>query len=185
MLSGGWRFSCAPRFHLGVVKNMNWNNLETANGNATMIPALLSQLNVFPDEALYEDDPWYSLWGNLYYEGTLYSAAFAAVPEIVKTAASAPEKATLSFFLLPIAVEIARKKEEVVIAPELLPAYQQAIFQLADVATRCIAANKNPEIARAAAAAFALAAGLPQYAELLLEVKSEHVEEILEWCLEE
>lgn len=163
---------------------MNWNNLETASGNAAGIPALLSQLNIFPDETIYEDDPWYSLWGNLFHEGNVYSAAFAAVPEIVKVLASAPEKATLSFFLLPIAIEIARQKEGIEINRELLPAYQQAIASLAGVAAKCIAANKSPEIARAAAAAFALSAGLHHYAELLIEVKADDVEEILEWCLE-
>lgn len=164
---------------------MNWNNLKTANGNAAEIPALLAQLTAFPDESIYEDDPWFSLWGNLFYEGTLYSAAFAAVPEIIRIAATAPEKATLSFFLLPISIEIARHKEEVAVAPELWSAYQQAISQLAEVAARCIAVNRKADIARAATAAFAVSAGLHQYAELLLEVKDEHVEEILEWCLEE
>lgn len=163
---------------------MNWNDLETANGNAAEIPALLSQLSSFPDETIYEDDPWYSLWGNLFHEGTVYSAAFAAVPEIIKVLESAPEKATLSFFLLPIAIEIAREKEEIEIDQELLPAYRQAIARLAGIAAKCIAVNKSPEIARAAAAAFALSAGLYPYAELLIEVKADDVEEILEWCLE-
>ena len=163
---------------------MNWNNLQTANGNAGEIPALLAQLTLFPDEEIYEDDPWFSLWGNLFYEGTLYSAAFAAVPEIVRIMASAPEKATLSFFLLPLSIEIARQKEDVAVAPELWPAYQQAISQLAEVAARCIAVNKKPDIARVATAAFAISAGLHQYAELLVEVKDENVAEILEWCLE-
>ena len=160
---------------------MNWEHLNHAYGNATNIPQLLAQLSAYPKEANYEEEPWFSLWSSLYHQGNIFSASFAAVPEIVKLILLAPECVTPSFFNLPSSIEIARQKSNLEIPIELLGSYQSAISELGKCALVCIQHNREEELTRAATAAFAVSAGQIEYAEMLLEITSEEVEETLEW----
>ncbi|MBK6510724.1 MAG: hypothetical protein IPG64_25480 [Haliea sp.] len=160
---------------------MDWQKLNHAYGNASDIPQLLSKLSAYPDETNYEEEPWFSLWSSLYHQGTIYSASFATVPEIVKLILLAPECVTPSFFNLPTSIEIVRKKQNIEIPIELLASYKAAISELGKCALVCIAHNRDDEFARAATAAFAISAGQVEYAEMLLEIASEEVEETLEW----
>lgn len=68
----------------------NWDELNHAFGSAGDIPALLADLAFFPAESSYEAEPWFSLWSSLCHQGDIYSASFAAVPEIVKHLANNP-----------------------------------------------------------------------------------------------
>jgi hypothetical protein len=163
---------------------MNWSLLEHAYGKASDIPELISQLISFPDESNYENEPWFTLWSSLYHQGSIYSASFAAVPEIVKFISISPEKVTPSFFSLPSLIEIARDKENMEIDIELLPEYQKAIASLGEHAAKCISLNKSAEIANVATAAFAVSAGLHKCAELIIEVLPADLEETLNWYLE-
>src|SRR4051812_14595240 len=109
---------------------MNWENLSHAYGKASNIPQLLSSLSAYPEESNYEEEPWFSLWSSLYHQGTIYSASFAVVPEIVKLILLAPERVTPSFFSLPTSIEVARKKQNIEIPAELLASYENAISEL-------------------------------------------------------
>lgn len=160
---------------------MNWENLNHAYGKASNIPKLLAKLSAYPEEINYEEEPWFSLWNSLYHQGTIYSASFAAVSEIVKLIALKPESVTPSFFNLPISIELARKKQNIEIPIELLASYENAISELGKCALVCITYNREAEFARAATAAFAISAGQIEYAEMLLEISSEEAEETLEW----
>jgi hypothetical protein len=163
---------------------MNWENLNHAYGKASNIPQLLSRLSAYPEESNYEEEPWFSLWNSLYHQGTIYSASFAAVPEIVRLILLAPESVTPSFFSLPTSIEIARRKQSIEIPPNLAASYKNAISELGKCASLCISHNREKEFARAATAAFAISAGQIEYAELLLEISSEEVKETLEWYFE-
>lgn len=163
---------------------MNWENLNHAYGKASNIPLLLSSLSAYPEETNYEEEPWFSLWSSLYHQGTIYSASFAVVPEIVKLILLAPERVTPSFFSLPTSIEVARKKQKIEIPAELLASYENAISELGKCASLCISHNREEEFGRAATAAFAISAGQVEYAELLLEISKDEVEETLEWFFE-
>lgn len=160
---------------------MNWENLNHAYGKAANIPQLLSRLSAYPEESNYEEEPWFSLWSSLYHQDTIYSASFAAVPEIVKLILLAPERVTPSFFNLPISIEIARQKQNIEIPTELSASYENAISELGRCALLCISHNHEEEFSRAATAAFAISAGQVEYAELLLEISNKEVKEALEW----
>lgn len=162
----------------------SWKNLEHAYGSAENLPALLAQLAFFPDEAAYEQEPWFSLWSSLYHQGDIYSASFAAVPEIVKHLASAPQRATFSFFALPASIEIARAKDNLAIPAELSAAYFESIRALAPVAAGLAHSGASPLVCRAATAAFAAAVGQHGYAELVLEIPPEEIHEVFEWYWE-
>lgn len=160
---------------------MNWENLNHAYGKASNIPQLLSRLSSYPEESNYKDEPWFSLWSSLFHQGTIYSASFAAVPEIVRLILLAPESITPSYFNLPTSIEVARHKLNIDIPAELAASYENAILELGKCASLCILHNREEKFARAATAAFAVSAGQIEYAELLLEISSKEVEETLEW----
>jgi len=162
----------------------DWKSLKHAYGTAEDMPELLAALRSFPDESSYENEPWFSLWSSLYHQGDIYSASLAAVPEIVKCLAASPEKATASFFALPASIEVARKQKEINEPAALMPGYFQAIRRLGDLAYRRVCAEANDGIARAALAAFAVSASLHSYAELILEIPSDEIPEVMEWFWE-
>jgi hypothetical protein len=163
---------------------VSWKNLEHAYGSAENIPALLAQLASFPAEASHEQEPWFSLWSSLCHQGDIYSASFAAVPEIIKHLASAPQRATFSFFALPASIEIARAKDDPAIPAELSAAYFESIRALAPLAASLAHSGSSPLVCRAATAAFAAAVGQHGYAELVLEVPPEDIHEVFEWYWE-
>ena len=160
---------------------VDWKKLVHAYGSAGNIPSLLEQLSSFPDESSYGLEPWYSLWSSLYHQGTIYSASIAAVPEIVKHLATAPQKATFRFFALPVSIEIARAKGGVVVPEELSADYFESIHALALMAAKSVGIESGPLMGRAATAAFAASIGQHGYAELVLEISSEEVPEVFEW----
>jgi len=160
---------------------MNWNDLTHAYGKASNIPQLLSKLSVYPDENNYETEPWFSLWSCLYHQGSIYPASIAALPEIVKLAANAPDRVTPSFFNLPASIEIARQKQNIEIPSDLQVAYKTAIAELKKCAFACATYNPDDLLARAATAAFAISVGQINYAEMLMEISNEDIDETLEW----
>lgn len=162
----------------------SWKNLQHAYGSAESIPTLLALLASFPDETSYKEEPWFSLWSSLYHQGDIYSASFAAVPEIVKHLASAPERATFSFFALPASIEIARAKDDLAIPPEFSAAYLDSIRALAPLAASLAHSGGSPLVCHAATAAFAAALGQYGYAELVLEIPPEEINEVLKWYWE-
>lgn len=159
----------------------NWEKLHHAYGTAENIPALLEEVAAFPDESLYEEEPWFSLWSSLYHQGDIYPASFAAVPEIVRCLAAAPQKATVSFFALPASIEVARVKKGIVVPEQLESEYFHALTTLGQLSAICAGAGMDDEVSRVALAAFAISIKQHAYAELILELSAEEVPEVLEW----
>ena len=60
-----------------------WSALEHAYGEASDIPVLLRQLANFPPHEDHRAEPYFSLWSALCHQGDVYSASYAAVPEII------------------------------------------------------------------------------------------------------
>lgn len=160
---------------------LNWGQLEHAYGSAEDVPALLSQLSSFPDESLSDQEPWFSLWSSLFHQGNIYSASFAAVPEIVRHLQASPHQATLSFFALPSSIEIARAKNSVPVPSEVSTAYFKSIRALGALAEGWANSKHDGHIAQAAVAAFAVSVGQHGYAELTLEIPPEEIQEVFTW----
>ena len=159
----------------------NWEELNHAYGSAGDIPALLAELAFYPAESSYEAEPWFSLWSALCHQGDIYSASFAAVPEIVKHLANNPQKATFSFFALPASIEISRVKGSIVVPTEIDSAYFQAIRSLGHLAATWANSANSALISQAAIAAFAASVGQIGYAELVLQIPSEEISEVFDW----
>lgn len=158
-----------------------WSELRHAYGDASDIPALLSQLSSFPSESSYQDEPWFTLWSSLCHQGDIYSASFAAVPHIVKALAGDPSRASMSFFLLPARIELERESKSTVVPASLSAAYSKALVQLPSLAAAAAQPAWNESICTSALAASAVATGNHQTARLLLETEQGDIPEVLTW----
>ncbi|MDJ1634507.1 hypothetical protein [Rhizobium rhizogenes] len=88
-----------------------WHDLQHAYGNASNIPALLRALasSTGPKKG-YTDEPWFTLWSSLCHQGDAYTASYAAIPHVVQIAMITRTPVDFSFFVLPAAVELARRQ---------------------------------------------------------------------------
>src|SRR5690606_3004839 len=148
---------------------VDWSMLHHAYGAAADVPALLERIRMFPEESDWQAEPWFSLWSALYHQGDIYSASIAAVPFIVSTLATAPEKATLSFYLLPASIAVADSVNRVSVAPDIRRSYSEALLELGAIASAALPSIADPDIAKAAQAAALVSAGDFQQASDLLE----------------
>jgi hypothetical protein len=76
----------------------DWSQLSHAYGQATDLPRRLEQL------AAATDDDWDDLWSHLCHQGTVYSASFAALPYLARTAAGPRREARIHALLLAAAI---------------------------------------------------------------------------------
>ena len=158
-----------------------WSELQHAYGGASDIPALLRQLSSFPSESSYQDEPWFTLWSSLCHQGDVYSASFAAVPHIVGVLANDPGRASMSYFLLPASVEVARESKGILVPSSLSTAYSTALAQLPSLAAAAAQPAWNESFCTSALAATAVATGNHQTARLLLETGHSDIPEVLDW----
>ena len=149
-------------------QSVDWNHLQHAYGSASDIPELLEQLNSFPKEESWQSEPWFSLWSALYHQGDIYPASIAAVPVIVSIVAVSPQRATLSFYLLPASICIADHVNPVEVNNQIRMEFKTAIAKLGQVAELALPNISDPDISTAARAAVLVSQGdYSQAAELL------------------
>ena len=65
---------------------MDWGKFQHAYGDAADIPSLLANARSARAGGSYRDEPWFSLWSALCHQGDVYTASYAAVPELVAIA---------------------------------------------------------------------------------------------------
>ena len=150
-------------------QSVDWKQLRHAYGSAGDIPALLKQIEHFPAEENWQTEPWFSLWSALYHQGDIYSASIAAVPQIVSTLSQKPNRASLSFYLLPTSIAIADQCSPVDISPAIRQRFSDAIVALGSIAAKELPSITDPHIAKAAQAAMLASQGAYQQAADLLE----------------
>lgn len=158
-----------------------WRSLTDAYGAAEQVPTLLAGLASFPAEATSRAEPWYSLWSRLCHQGDVYPASFAAVPHIIDTLARAPARATLSFFLLPAAIELARHENATVVPGDLRADYRDALDRIPELAARAACRPWEADVCQAVLAAIAASRAQYDIAKLLLDVDPSDIKEVLEW----
>jgi len=161
--------------------NPFWSELRHAYGEASDIPGLLSQLAGYPSEASYQDEPWFTLWSSLCHQGDVYPASFAAVPHIVRALAIDPARASMSYFLLPASIEVARASGGITAPPSLENSYFKALAQLPMLAAAAAKPGWDSSTCTAALAAMAAATGNHQTAQLLLETEQSDIPAVVNW----
>jgi hypothetical protein len=157
-----------------------WTELGHAYGFAGDIPALLRRLKDLPSSE-NNAEPWFTLWSALAHQGDVYPASFAAVPHVVHALASAPSKASFSYFLFPAWVEICRATNQIEVHEDLRSAYFESLAQLPALVAAASAVPWEPGLLACALAAVAAAKGQPAVAEAVLELTPEVAKEFMEW----
>lgn len=164
-----------------ALESPSWSELRHAYGAATDTPALLSQLTGYPSEASCQDEPWFTLWSSLCHQGDVYSASFAAVPHIVQALAANASRASVSYFLLPASIEVARASINAVVPPSLSVAYFAALAQVPVLSAAAARTDWDESLCTSALAATAAATGNHQTARLLLETEPSDIPEVINW----
>lgn len=165
------------------LESNRWSELQHAYGDASNIPALLSQLINLPSSN-GDAEPWFSLWSALAHQGDVYDASFAAVPHVIHAAASNPLKADAVYFQFPAWVEICRKKNGLELPRELSQAYLDALSRLPSLVAQAAAREWDADFLQCALAAISAAKGQTVIAEAALELSPDIAEEFMEWFYE-
>ena len=106
---------------------IDWATLRHAYGPAGDIPALLARARIAPPPANYRSEPWFMLWSSLYHQDDIYSASYAAVPELVTIAGERRELAPESL-LLAASIELRRNQVGApALPPSLMLAYEHSL----------------------------------------------------------
>jgi hypothetical protein len=164
----------------------DWSQLTHAYGAANDIPDLLAKLAEYPSKDGYDSEPFFSLWSSLCHQGDTYTAAYAAVPHMLRFAEAEPERITYDFLLLPTSIEIARLTGRGPEIPDRLRvAYGAAIQSMPRIVGHLGAKEMDETLCLSCGAAIAAAAGKPIMAEAILGLEGEAAAEFLKWKFEQ
>ena len=164
----------------------DWSQLTHAYGAANDIPNLLAKLADYPSKDGYDSEPFFSLWSSLCHQGDTYTAAYAAVPHMLRFAKAEPERITYDFMLLPTSIEIARLTGRGPEIPGHLKfAYEAAIQSMPRIVGQLRPKGMDETMCLSCSAAIAAAAGNATLAEAILELEGEAAAEFLKWKFEQ
>ena len=123
---------------------IDWSGLRHAYGPATDVPALLARARSAPPPSNYQDEPWFTLWSSLYHQDDIYSATYAAVPELIAMASDCGPKIAAESLFLAASIELRRKEPGAPEVPaDLAAAYSQALAIAGPLATEL--AERTPD----------------------------------------
>lgn len=107
---------------------IDWSSLKHAYGAADDIPRLLREAASAPAPQRFDEDPWYSLWSALCHQSDVFTASYAAVPELVRIAAQRDVRARAEILLLAGCIELERHEARAPALPtELASSYEHAL----------------------------------------------------------
>jgi hypothetical protein len=157
----------------------DWSALNHAYGTADDIPALLRRAAnaVAPND--YRDEPWFSLWSALCHQGDVYTASYAAVPELVEIAQARIGETAVAgecLFLAGI-IELERALPEgpqpPAIPSGIAPSYADALRRGAELAATLFARASEPELRKRLAISRAALGGDVNEARILADADDE------------
>ena len=134
--------------------SVDWSKLHHAYGIATDIPALLNQARRAPAGKSYQDEPWFSLWSALCHQGDVYTASYAALPELLAIADARQQDcaAASECVILAGMIELERAAPEDRSPPPvphtLSAAYHAALQDGARLAQSLLARERDPNYSR-------------------------------------
>ena len=99
---------------------IDWTALQHAYGSAGDIPALLDRARSARPPDDYTSEPWFTLWSALFHQDDIYSASYAAVPELVAIAAERGGEVAAEALLLAASIELRRNQPGAPEVPLLL-----------------------------------------------------------------
>ena len=147
---------------------IDWSRLRHAYGRATDVPALLARARNAPPPSSYQDEPWFTLWSALYHQDDIYSASYAAVPELVAMASDCGPKIAAESLFLAASIELRRNEQGAPEVPgDLVAGYSQALVTARPLATQL--AERTPDEDGKLAVAAAVFSGDLKRARTLLD----------------
>lgn len=145
-------------------------DLKHAYGPASDIPALLHAARTAPAPHAYTAEPWFSLWSALYHRDDIYSASYAAVPELVRIAEIRPDRAGAEALYLAALIELRRHEPGAPAMPDdIRVSYEAAVQAARSPAETALAEDRNPEESQLLEIAAAVFRGQHELARELLE----------------
>ncbi len=128
-----------------------WRTLRHAYGAADDIPPRITQLQTVaspkPDD--WDEEPWLSLWSALCHQDDVYTASYAAVPHLVRIAASRAPHERGAFVHFVAWVEVCRQSGRGPAIPaDLADAYSDALRQAARTTLESLALAWDTEAYR-------------------------------------
>jgi len=133
---------------------INWAGLSHAYGSAANMPALLERARHASAGGSYTEEPWFSLWSSLCHQGDVYTASYAAVPELIAIAEArmGEHAAARECLLLAGSIELERAEPLGVLPPpipsEFHAVYEEALATGARLAETLIEAEDDPDYTR-------------------------------------
>lgn len=128
------------------MSTIDWTSLQHAYGTATDIPGLLLRARAEPVSDDYRAEPWYSLWSALYHQDDIYSASYAAVPELIEIARARGDAGGIEALLLAASIELRRHESAAPPVPVVVePRYREALEAAPAVADALAAASERPD----------------------------------------
>jgi hypothetical protein len=125
---------------------VDWAGLQHAYGPAGDMPALLAQARTADAPVNFQSEPWFSLWSALDHQGDVYSASYAAVPELVDVAAERLDAVRVESLYLAACIELDRQSPRAPTIPDdLRKEYDQAIGRAAVLVGRADLAAVSPD----------------------------------------
>ena len=123
-----------------------WSALRHAYGSASDVPALLEQAKTAAATDDYRAEPWYSLWSSLCHQGDVYTASYAAVPELVALAEARTDSAGIEALLLAASIELERHRPSSPEIPEeVRSSYDNALRAASSLVPRLCNAGSRPD----------------------------------------
>src|SRR3954470_20909817 len=111
------------------METIDWNALQHAYGTAADIPRLLARARSAPPPTDYRSEPWFTLWSSLYHQDDIYSASYAAVPELVAIADECRGRIAVEALFLTASIELRRNEPGAPdMAPSTLARYERALL---------------------------------------------------------
>jgi len=133
---------------------INWADFTHAYGSAANMPKLLELARRAPAGGPYTEEPWFSLWSSLCHQGDVYTASYAAVPELVAIAQARMGEHAVAreCILLAGAIELERARplgvEPPTVPLEILDVYEEALAEGARMAERLLETERDPDYVR-------------------------------------
>lgn len=121
---------------------------------------------------------WKELWTELYHQGDVGDASFAAIPHLVKIY-SKRRTADWNTYAIVAIIELARNKGDNPDVPGWLKAdYLRAIQELAEIGLKEILRSQDPDVTRAILSILAIAKDLRRHGDLLINYSEDELSEL-------
>lgn len=124
----------------------DWTKLHHAYGPAGDIPTLLARARTASAPVTYTDEPWLTLWSALYHQDDIYSASYAAVPDLVAIATERGGAVAAECLFLAASIELRRQVPGAPAMPlELRAAFEQAVARARPLASELARRTSDDE----------------------------------------